>query len=163
MNTKQPQHQRANQSQAQYRPGDGKGPLNYWTLAAKDTSQHHHAAFPPILLVERKNVRGGEQKVHQTEPGSGGNTGCDQVRDNSSQQHEDLLGQGALLELGEVKANVGADRQEVKPKPHVSVMKSKEPASPAETELSHRHFARSGSGKVSGFVKQEGKQKEKNT
>src|SRR6185436_7747260 len=63
---------RSHQRQTQATASNGKCPFGKSTLSLKTTSQHHHPAFPSVLLIKRKNVCGSQQVVHKAEAGSAG-------------------------------------------------------------------------------------------
>src|SRR5712691_9208092 len=97
----------ANENHTQAAAGDCEGPFHQQTLATQDPAQHDHATFPPILLIERKDVSRSKHKIHDTEPSSTGCSRRKQVNNNSSQENKNLLAEWSLLELTHVQANVG--------------------------------------------------------
>jgi hypothetical protein len=53
--------------------GEGERPLHRLTVPLQQSSHDHDAAFPSIVLIEWKEVAGGEKKIHPTKDSPVGN------------------------------------------------------------------------------------------
>lgn len=76
---------------------DSKRPLNERTSAAQHRAQHEHAALPSVLLIEWKQVRGGQQQIDGAKARPGGQRSGDQIDIDSRQHHQHLLAERSAL------------------------------------------------------------------
>jgi len=76
---------------------NGKRPLNERAPAAQHRAQHEHAALPSILLIEWKQIRGGQQKIYSAKARPGSQRSGDQIDVDSCQHHQYLLAKRSAL------------------------------------------------------------------